>query len=351
MQYGIEEATECLYRWLPCVKPEEKVSVVECITSMNSDNIHTSKFLRNMDRLGEEADVFFQDGTHLAGSAFYFGCLILCACQKAHISKKDSTLLFDFTAMYMLADNYLDDVDIDMEKKKKFIRCAHEILKEEKLTLNPLDSSQMYTYLKILFERYIHICRHSKYGKSYLINAFEAEMISVKIQSNFNLDYSVYKEVAERKGGTTVQALQAIIDLPVTDVEYELGALIQYTDDLMDISDDIQMKICTPVIKCIQLYGYADQILFETFIRWDRIPEKYNIFKPLALMMIILGIYDNKKYFSSSVLQMIETRNYFHYEGIKTYRELYQEITIRNLKQLKLVNRMKQRRIHSILSC
>lgn len=346
VDYTIEGARDCLYRWLPCVEPEEKLSLVECIEASNRNNIYGSNFLKEMDRLGEEANLFFQEGTHLAGSAFYFGCLILCACQKQHISKKDSALLFDFTAMYMLADNYLDDVSIPMPKKKEFVKHAHQILKEE--LLEDIPDKQMSTYLKVLFERYMHICQHSKYGKSYLISAFEAEMLSVKIQSNFNLDYSVYKEVAERKGGTTVQALQAIIDMPVTDVEYELGALIQYTDDLMDISDDLQMKICTPAVKCIQLHGYADQVLFETFIRWDRIPEKYNIFKPLSFTMIILGIYDNKKYFSSNVLQMIESRNYFHYEGIKTYRELYQEITTENLRQLKLVKKINRDRMQRI---
>lgn len=349
MIYQLKEAKNALYKWLPCVKPEEKLSLMECIIASNRDNVHNSKFLQEMDRLGEEANIFFQDNTHLSGSAFYFGCLILCACQKDYISKKDSESLFDFTAMYMLADNYLDDLEVTVQDKKKFIKNAYDILKTEKLSCIVADE-KMYTYLKILFERYIHIAARSKYAKQYLINSFEAEMVSVKIQSNFNLDFSIYKEIAERKGGTTVQALQAIIDLPVTDTEYELGALIQYTDDLMDIGDDIEMNICTPVIKCIQLYGYADLILFETFIRWDRLDEKYNIFKPLALTMIILGIYDNKKYFSAEVLEMIESRNYFHYEGLKSYRRVYQEITTKNLQQLKLVKKLKRERIQRILA-
>ena len=130
MKYELREARESLYRWLPCVNPEEKLSLVECIVAANQDNIHNSKFLKEMDRLGEEANLFFQDGTYLAGSSFYFGCSLLCTCQKEHITVKDNELLFDFTAMYMLADNYLDDPDISVQDKKIFIKLAYKIEKK-----------------------------------------------------------------------------------------------------------------------------------------------------------------------------------------------------------------------------
>jgi len=214
----------------------------------------------------------------LSGVGCFFGSCIMSYLQTGTI--KNINGILDFTIIYMIFDHYGDDPNIKDGDKKKLIALIKRVLDNPNCECPGYDKRSQ-TLVKY-FRRII--IRQPKV-KSYIYQAVYAEITSVAVQE-YKCPSIILFEMAKWKGGTTIQAIQAILELPVTNDEYMLGTCIQFVDDIYDIEDDLQDNIYT-VATSYAGNNKLDELFLQTADYIDKLPEKYNMCKIILLTVLI----------------------------------------------------------------
>lgn len=221
----------------------------------------------------------------VTGFNCYIGSILLSYAQQ-NINPNEEMLIY-FSCFYMIIDHFIDDPNIHPSHKKKYINLLQKNL------YNPKDYKRQ-DFVGFITQCYIKILKYKPEAKHYLIIAFLAEIYSHIEQSNgYNNLYSYYTHtlfLSEFKGGTTVQAIQSLLDLPVTENEYKLGACIQLVDDIIDVEDDLKSNILTPAYIQYSHLKNLDSIIIYTLKKIVNLPDKYNIFKAILINILVSHI-------------------------------------------------------------
>lgn len=219
------------------------------------------------------------------GSGCFIGSIIISLCQCSSLLNLDELAIF--AEFYMTLDHFIDDDSIIPGIKQQVVHKLKEFVVNPVLSedfTHPVYISITTGYLKLLES--VPSC------KNYLRDAFMAEILAQEFQKVKNSYFSrqTYLDIASWKGGATVEAIQAILGLPVNEHgsdEYDLGSVMQLQDDLSDINDDIKDKIITVVTYELSTVGNVDQIVKYTIEKIGLLDSKYNIFKPILLIMVL----------------------------------------------------------------
>lgn len=116
---------------------------------------------------------------------------------------------------------------------------------------NPLNNTSTLFEVKALVDVHLQLLKRTKYPdqyKSTLAKIHKAQKDSLQ-QFNSQIDSSTLLDITLRKGGYSLLMCKQYIDLPQS-VEmdlcwYQLGGIIQFTNDLYDIYKDVQEGIYT----------------------------------------------------------------------------------------------------------
>ena len=82
-------------------------------------------------------------------------------------------------------------------------------------------------------------------------------------------------------------------------------------DDIIDIEDDIKAHIHTIATHDLKTRGNLDDLLIYTVNEIDEMSSRYNFFKPILLLGLILAVHINRNKYSTEMIQTIEP--FIHY--------------------------------------
>ena len=150
----------------------------------------------------------------------------------------------------------------------------------------------------------------------HLKDLFHGEVKTMYLQTHDNLDRNTYLEICEWKGGLTCNAIQSLIGLEISDAETTLGSCIQLVDDMLDVNDDISLNINTIVTYDYKTDNNLDKILLYTVNRIDNMNRRYNFFKPILYLGLVLAVHTNQDKYSQEMLHIIKP--FIHYNPSTT---------------------------------
>jgi len=254
-----------------------------------------------------EIDCEFSKSEQVSGSICFYGGVFTSLLNYGYIENIEG--LFTFALCYMLIDHFLDDKNISDEEKNESMRDIYLFIMNGEKTDNKL--------LNAGSDRYLKLIQENPKTKEYFIKLFKSELRGVNIQKNKNLDREIYLEIAEEKGGLTAAVIGSIIGLEDIEESMKLGALIQLTDDYLDIGDDTALEIYTLARYDLD-NGNLDEYVIYTIKKIGELSNVYNFFKPILLLGIILGVNDTGN-ISEELNSILQKYNLFNENTSKDF--------------------------------
>jgi hypothetical protein len=227
-----------------------------------------------------------------SGAVAFNGAILLSLAETQTISKLDA--IYHFTLLYMILDSFLDDPQTTSDRKKSVTHHLNQMINRPK---DLIDGDPILKPLHYSLER---ILDGQPYSHPYLKKAYQSEVESSVYQTLSSLPGSFYLKLSSWKGGTTLQAIQAILGCQPSQSGYDLGICIQLIDDICDLEEDLEEKVNTIATHTYQADGNIDHLLFETINRIDQLSIKYNLFKPI-MIGFVLHILSSSSFFSPSI--------------------------------------------------
>jgi len=252
------------------------------LTDLFNNTITTQFLIRLSNDSNLATQILSNSSILISGSLFFIGSIGISLSQGLVPSNLDH--IFSFTSLYMLLDNYIDDNSIPLDQRLNLIKQLSILVNDNCYTNNPLD------IINLITKYYSSIITDIPSSRYYLQQCYTAEIISMKLQTDQLLSRSTYWILTIWKGGTAVQAIQSILQLPVTIDEYHLGACIQCIDDILDLTDDLQSNINTVATFDHKANGVIDQFFFETLFLINDLSSKYTLFKPILIGLLLYSL-------------------------------------------------------------
>ena len=215
-----------------------------------------------------------------SGFSLFYGCVLL-------ISKEDKwskylPSLIHYVLLYFLVDHYLDDESEEVSVKKKKMKAIRAILAEQPVVL----SDHHLNSIHLVYQRMLQTSPLVKYA---LLELYDAEVWSVKIQKNADLPLDTYLQLVHLKGGWTTGVVAALAGYQKDSIsckEYlRVGVVVQMFDDILDYQQDRAKNYYNAVHyyisrnKHLQLIEYIADLI-------EKISNKDNIFRVLSLHML-----------------------------------------------------------------
>lgn len=258
------------------------------------------QFVRRIDLI----DYKFTNDAKVSGAICFFGSIMMSLVQLGYINNIDE--LFTLSSCYILMDHYLDDNTIPMIDKVKTISQTYKFID------NPTGDNEIESeIIQAVATRYVDMVNKVPSAVDHLKGLFKSEVKSMYLEYQDNLDRETYLESAEMKGGMTCNAIQALLNLEVTNDEFQLGALIQLVDNQLDIEDDMELGIHTIATYDFKNDGNLDKLFIYTVNKIDEMSNKYNIFKPILLLGLILAVHTNRDKYTNNIIELSNKYNYF----------------------------------------
>lgn len=297
---------EKLSKWIPSKMDdslEYKMLVKFYITMLGVDfSPIVDLFVKRLRKI----DYNFIDGATTSGAVCFFGSIAMSMVQLGYVNNIDE--MFTLTTCYILIDHYIDNKDITIKSKANTIKNIKKFIE----TGDGQDN-----ILKIIGDKYKILIEKIPQAEYYLKKLFEAEVETMKLQRDPNLSKDKYTEIYKWKGGLTCEAIQSIIELPITEHEYYLGGCIQLIDDMMDIDDDLDLGINTLVTFHYKKYNNLDNLISYCIDEVDNMNKKYNTFKIVLLQGLMLSIHINRDKYTKSTIKLLEPHIYFNSDTTK----------------------------------
>lgn len=257
----------------------------------------------------------FTSAAYSSGAVCFYFSMIMSLLQLGYINNIDQ--LFTFSSCYILIDHFLDDETIPMEIKIKNIKQINEFIGSVTSdTTNFNTNSNNITkidspIIQAVGDKYIEMVTQLPGTTKHLKELFHAEVKTMYLQTHDNLDRKTYLDICEWKGGLTCTAIQSLLGLEITEAEYKLGSSIQLIDDMLDINDDIKSKINTIATHDYKKYGNLDELLIYTIEQIDAIDNKYNFYKPILFLELVLAVHTHRDKYTTTMIELIEP--FIHY--------------------------------------
>lgn len=235
-----------------------------------------------------------------SGAVCFFGSILMSLTQLGYI--KNIEELFTLASLYMILDNYIDDINISDLEKEHIIDEIKKVIKDPNIDINFIKKP----IVRQISKRYISLVNKIPSAEPHLKSLFKSEIKSMYLQKNNDLDILEYYKLSEEKGGLTCCAIQSILGLEITEEEYKLGACIQLVDNILDLEDDLHDSINTEVSHYVQNFGCLNNVFTYTMSKIYNMKEKYNIMKPVLIISLIFGMNIHKEYVTPKLLKLLK---------------------------------------------
>jgi hypothetical protein len=191
-----------------------------------------------------------------------------------------------YNTLYLLFDFYLDSASISSKNKLMLVELLKTTLEEDgvKWTLEDIKTIND-PVITTLFETYYKLVSVYPETIIYLRKIFNEQVAGFyepKKSAKFLYDSSM------KKGGYTLELLCSIVgetDTQIKEATFNIGCIVQFLDDMMDIEKDIKANINTIATN----YYYSDQStkLFDELVldiatRIDHLPPFFNLYKVIG---------------------------------------------------------------------
>lgn len=227
----------------------------------------------------------------------------------AELKMTDSA--FAYSMLYPLTDNYLDDPNISKEEKTDFNGRFYKKIKHNIDDYKNDAEKKIFSMIDMIEDDY----PRSKYPKVFesLLAILDGQNRSLKqhgVRSFTDMDLL---EQTFYKGGTSVLADAYIVKGELTKDEelfsYGYGVLLQISDDLQDLKEDIANNHHT-MVNFEARYEKLDYMLdkylsfcgnyFKYFFKTDNSDRRHlkELIQKSFDLMILKIVYDNRKFFS-----------------------------------------------------
>lgn len=229
--------------------------------------------------------------------------------------------LLHYNLLYLFVDHYIDDTSMSKEKKKSSIVQMFLLLEnpKQRLTL-PLVDPVLYHISKI-YEKIIS--RHSR-SQARLAQIFKTQIEGLRYQNDSKTSRETLEDICSRKGSQTMEVIASFLeveDAQILEEAQNIGAIMQFIDDCIDIENDLENNLTTIATKIYQEDGILDSLLKVIVEKIDKINNRFWIFK-VAYTLFLCYIPDRwSKYFSKETVALFHKYNIFDYnlgcDGVK----------------------------------
>lgn len=280
-----------LRKWLPPISREDKITIMNILNgpdpTIGVPMIREYlKFLSPyFDVIGITTGEIREPDSLASGMIFFYGCLVYIM----HFDNWGQYILdiFLYDVLYILVDHYIDDIKISPNIKEIAIQQLDTIMNDPSShhTMTMVDP-----VLKTIAITYETLVARRPNTKKSILDIFYAEIRGLSIQNNSTLDRETYETIAHHKGGYTMLVLCDIVGVTDPDIirdTYEIGVIMQLTDDSVDVIADQKNNIHTIATHDIAHYNNLDQIWCNLVSRMNNISNRFVIFKILYAVFAV----------------------------------------------------------------
>lgn len=325
------EICDVLKKWLPPMNEADKIALKNIIV-YNTDNIGSLLIKKYIELLKPYINILTYHGIEYiaSGILFFYLCLIYIMHFPDWGRHIEDIILYNL--LYLLVDHYIDDKV--SEVKDIVISQMYILINNPYCKLELADP-----ILELISNIYSKLISHCPNIKDIIILLFEAEVESAKIQNSSNLDREQYYNIALKKGAYTVQVLQRIVennDRDISDISFNIGAILQLIDDSVDVIIDRDSNINTIATYDLKNYGNLDRLWVDIATRISNLDNKFLVFKIIytVFVMYIPTKYQNN--YSKELYLKTKELNIFNCES--DFFSLLTDMLINELTIIEILN-------------
>ncbi|KPI50839.1 flagellar protein FliS [Clostridioides difficile] len=272
----------------------------------------TKQFIRDARKFDDDLPI--SDIMQAMRNVWISNALQLLFDKEVYYSKAN----FAYSMLYPYTDNYLDNTNINETDKVLFNSWLEKRLLGEQIKPNNYHESkvsQMIDYIESVYPR-------EKFKEVYesLLLIFKSQVKSLKQQDRkSNLCKEELLSISIEKGGSSVLVDGHLISGLMTKEEIEFcigyGFLLQVSDDLQDIKEDLKFNHETVMTETIK-NGTLDKItnklinftieLIDGFKINNKNESVITMIKNDCLMLILFSVVYNAEFFSKEYIKEIE---------------------------------------------
>jgi hypothetical protein len=195
------------------------------------------------------------------------------------------------------------------------IEIGHKISPSSSCHHNESQSQESQnSILSRMMESYRFILEKRSISHQPLVSVFMTEVEGIEYQKNPNLSTEQYLDIAERKGATTAIAIQACLGLQTNDQIYNLGAIIQLLDDMIDVYEDMSNEINTVATDELTKNGNLDRLWCHTALRIGNIKDPFVLFKLTMSEMLLYLLSENVTAFGHRIRRRFSPMIHVNYQ-------------------------------------
>lgn len=240
-------------------------------------------------------------------------------------STKFTTSVFGYSMLYPYTDNYLDSSKISRSEKKSISDKFEKRLNGEECNTTNEYETNLFRLVSKIEEQYNRE-DHIEVFES-LISIHKAQKKSLMQQGKNIAPYeSDILGISIEKGGSSVLADAYLANGTLSDKEAEFffgyGVLLQISDDLQDIKEDVQNNHMTIMSQLSNkwdldnvtngLINFTTKLIYEVdCFKVDNIGDLKELISKNCLLLILFAIAKNKNLYSKKYFKEME--QYFPY--------------------------------------
>lgn len=339
----MDEVAACLDQWAPSFSEEERQIFLANVRKKENNwerfliswmDLYIYCISPYIDALGFRSEKL-RDEESPASGFFFFTWSFALVIHFPNWSKILGSLL-NYNLLYLFVDHYIDDPSIDKEIKKKavaqmFLLLENPGLRKELTLVDPVLGTVAELYEKILLK--------TPSALPHVKRIFFTQIEGLRHQNNKASSEDDLYAICEKKGGFTMQVIASFFgndDERLLKKAYDIGAIMQFIDDCIDLEKDLQENISTIATFVFFRDGTLDSLIVEICQRIRALGDEYWLFK-IIYSIFVAYIPDRwEKYFSPELRRITHSHNFFdHKDGWDGAKSLVRMILTR-IRELKL---------------
>lgn len=344
MDSSIDKYCKIVEKWLPPIRLEDKVIIMEALTGPEStlgapilkkyiEFIKPYTEILGFSGKGKQPR---EDDCAASGIVFFYGCLFYIMHFPNWGQYIEDILLYNL--LYMLVDHYIDDIKVASSTKEE------AIFQMSVLIIDPLAHQRMNLIdpvLKNIAIIYHRLITRRPATKNSIIKLFKAEIEGLNIQKSDSLTREEYYQIALKKGGYTMQVVQDMIPSSgnYENCAFHIGTIMQLIDDSIDVIADQNKGIYTIATYELKTEGNLNKLWFDIIDRIDSIDAEFTIFKMLYSLFAVYLPDRQRELFTKELWSKTTLMNLFDYTygcdgAILLVQAIKNEINLAKFKSL-----------------
>jgi hypothetical protein len=235
-----------------------------------------------------------------------------------------------YSLIYILVDNYIDDIDINHINKGEFISQIYKLMDNPGATGDVID--QRLIHCGDLYNKIITKYPRSKTG---FLKSFKREIKGMKLQSKNKSSRKKYYNNCIKKGGYFSCILHYIVSGSKYSDTFDIGSLIQLMDDCTDVINDMKNGHYSIGTYEYIKNGNLDNLWIDMVNRIQLLDSKYTIIKFLFSLTSVWMVATMPYYYSDYLKEKLKSISPFILDDYFISSKMIHDYVIEALKNIK----------------